>query len=298
MVRWVISLFVVFLVTNAFTLANADSFSSENILSEGVSEFNYYFETTSYDEATGFQIIRGEDFELDIGIEIIKFGPDVQSFYNVFLYLRVINNEGLFVESIAYFERITSLGRSGTIWNFDSSELQYTDSQSILQYYTNFNILVGITFSESLVTSTQDPYTDDSIHFLHEVDILTESEKRNSQDAGELINEGDDRIAENHNDPLNQDPDTPVPPESPDDPNFAPILILIALVIGVVIVAQKSVNTSKSHSKLVSSKKMSKSNPISSKPGNTSISAKLCPSCGTISPDASQFCMECGVHLP
>jgi hypothetical protein len=30
---------------------------------------------------------------------------------------------------------------------------------------------------------------------------------------------------------------------------------------------------------------------------STPISAKLCPNCGTLNTDVSQFCMECGIHL-
>ncbi len=266
----------------------------ENLTSEGGSQYEYYMDSDNYDPSNGFTILEGEDFEITVGIKVVSFASSVNDFHDIFLYVLLENNEGLTIITSIFLGIIyENFDKADSLFKFDSTEFQYTNTDNIVTYYTNFNLHIGSTFREDVSLST-DPSTDDRWHFLHEVDVVSLT----AEEGGFITSQPEKVIDKEINRTTSIEPFTTTLPEPYVIPSVALIIsFLILLGAGVFIFQRRSKNKIVS-SRSTSLRKMKLNNSEHTKSSSIPISAKLCPSCGTLNTDKSQFCMECGVHLP
>ena len=90
---------LILLTINIGTPVSSDTLFIENLTSDGGSQYEYYMDSDSYDPSSGFTILEGEDFEITIGIKAISFASSVNDFHDIFLYVNLVNNEGLTIVS-------------------------------------------------------------------------------------------------------------------------------------------------------------------------------------------------------
>ncbi|MCE7734559.1 MAG: zinc ribbon domain-containing protein [Candidatus Heimdallarchaeota archaeon] len=279
---------------NIVTPVTSDTLFIENLTSDGGSQYEYYMESDNYNSSKGFTILEGEDFEITVGIKVISLASSVNDFHDIFLYVSLVNNEGLTIVTSHFLGKLfENFDKADSLFQFDSTEFQYAATDSSTKYYTNFNILIGSTFREDVSLST-DPSTDDRWHFLHEVDVVSEI-----ADEAVIITSQPEQFIDNEiNITTSVEPRTTTPPEPNVIPSSALVVsFLILLGVGVLFFQRRSRNRFVS-SGSIPRKKIEITNSELTKSRSTPISAKLCPSCGTLNTDLSQFCMECGVHLP
>lgn len=284
---------LILLTLNMGTQVTSDTLFIENLTSEGGSQYEYYMESDNYNSSSGFTILEGEDFEIKVGIKALSFASSVNDFHDIFLYVRLENNEGLTILTSHSLGIIyENFDKEDSLFKFDSNEFQYINADNNVTYYTNFNIHIGSTFREDVSLST-DPSTDDRWHFLHEVDVVSLT----AEEGGFTTSQ-----PENFDNEINRttsiEPFTTTPSEPYIIPSAALIIsFLILLGAGIFIFQRRSTNKMLS-SGSIPLRKVKLNESERTKSSSTPVSAKLCPSCGTLNTDGSQFCMECGVHLP
>ncbi|MHA2101510.1 MAG: zinc ribbon domain-containing protein [Candidatus Kariarchaeaceae archaeon] len=292
------ALFIISFLLTVYFVAPTSSYTewTTEYTSSGGSTYRYY---TIKDNNT-YNLNNG-NFTITVGMEVIEFAAEVNDFHDIFLYLSLVNDDGLNYESFVSMGSITSTAVGiQAEWVIESSVFYWENDTDQLLPHWYFDIYVGAIFMEEKSLAA-DPMTDDRWKFIEEIFIDLGP---NYQDNLTTSNPIDIQSTANPENSSFIDPVTtsimPVPTSDPDRFPISTGIIFVLLIILGGFAYFTTRNPKRTFFPDTLSRRVKKQEKLQNdnfEPQETKFIAKSCPSCGTLNPDGSTFCMECGTHL-